>query len=82
MWEVGEKKEEGKRVGSLDQETDCVTTSADSGRNWCFCPTSVVLATPPQFVGSSMLCRATILCAGDYILISSHDIACEDTQSR
>lgn len=49
MWEVGEKKEEGKRVGSLDQETDCVTTSADSGRNWCFCPTSVVLATPPQF---------------------------------
>lgn len=32
--------------------------------------------------GSSMLCRATILRAGDYILISSHDIACEDTQSR
>lgn len=65
MWEVGEKKEEGKRVGSLDQETDCVTTSDDSGRNWYFCPASVVLATPPQFVGSSMPCRATILRAGD-----------------
>lgn len=58
LWEAGEKNKEGWRVGSFDKETDCVSTSADSGRrrNWCFCPTSVPLVTPLQFAGSGVWC--------------------------